>query len=464
MPISLNTTQKRIGTLVPISALFSSKLSQNDIGTFAVGPIFLDWLKKTKQSAWQLLPLYQTQLETGSTTKHVPSPYKSYGIGLDPKYLPEAFAGIYPAKSEKKDFIEDNKEWLSDYAFFCALRDYFQTDDWRKWDEGLRNRDKATLDHWRNQLSKAIDTHIVLQWQLHSAYTLFRKKAKELDIMLIGDLPFYPSVQSPLVWANQDIFQLEKNGEMRFVSGAPNSPTAHFGRQIWGHPLYNWNNLEKIVAFWKMRLRYQATLFDDIRFDHAKGIFSYGVMDANNEQNDRYIDGPGAEVFKKLITFSQQNDLAIFAEDNGDKTEELRKTLKELDIPGIKIFLFALKKNENIINDNYANIAAYPKNCVAYTSTHDTETLLSYLHAFTQEQKQHLAAATNISYEPDDKIFAKRLRDAILTSPAQLVIIPIQDWLLTTDRINIPGTELPINDPNWNFHLKTPIEKLPTHF
>ena len=97
--------QKTIGTLVPISALFISKLSQNDRGTFAIGPLFLDWLKKTEQSAWQLLPLYQTQLEAGSTTKHVPSPYKSYGIGLDPKYLPESSMGIYPSRSEKKAFL-----------------------------------------------------------------------------------------------------------------------------------------------------------------------------------------------------------------------------------------------------------------------------------------------------------------------------------------------------------------------
>src|SRR6185503_17105232 len=155
----------------------------------------LDWLKKTHQSAWQFLPIHETQLESGSATKHVPSPYKSYCIGLDPKYLPESFIGLYPSRLEKNTFLTAQKDWLGEYAFFCALRDYFRTDDWRKWDEGLRNRNKETLAHWNDHLAIEIDNHVVLQWQLHTAYALLRKKAKELHIILIGDLPYYPTLQ-----------------------------------------------------------------------------------------------------------------------------------------------------------------------------------------------------------------------------------------------------------------------------
>ena len=97
----MSMRSKVIGTLVPISALTSTT---HDNGTFSTGLIFLDWLKNTNQSAWQILPLNETQLEPGSSTRHVPSPYKSYGVGLDPKYLPESFAGIYPSQSEKKEF------------------------------------------------------------------------------------------------------------------------------------------------------------------------------------------------------------------------------------------------------------------------------------------------------------------------------------------------------------------------
>ena len=77
---------KIIGTLTPLSSLFSSTDSMDDRGTFSSGFVFLDWLRETNQFAWQLLPLHETQLEPGSDVKHVPSPYKSYGVGLEESF------------------------------------------------------------------------------------------------------------------------------------------------------------------------------------------------------------------------------------------------------------------------------------------------------------------------------------------------------------------------------------------
>lgn len=458
---------KLIGTLVPISAIFSLKNAENDKGTFASGLIFLDWLKKTKQSAWQLLPLYQTQLEPGSVTKHIPSPYKGYGIGLDPKYLPSLFIGIHPTESEKNDFIADNHEWISDYALFCALRDYFKTDDWRCWDKDIRNRNPKAIAEWSNKLAEKIDNHIVTQWQLYTAYSQLKQKAKKLGITLIGDLSFYICLQSPLVWAHQDVFLIEKDKTTRYVSGIPNSASSLFGRQIWGHPLYNWeveNCREAIIAFWKIRLRYMTKLFDLIRFDHAMGFFKYGVMDITNKDNDTYKKGPGSSIFEELIQFNYNIGVKSFVEDGGKNLIKLRGSMRKLKIPGIKIFRFAFDEKRKKVNKEYADLSTYQTNIVAYTSMHDTETLLGYLQSLTPKQKQILAEASGVLYDANDKIFAKKLRDAVLTSPAHTVIIPIQDWLLTTDRINIPGTELPVNDPNWQFRLKIPIENLPTHF
>ncbi len=450
--------QKTIGTLVPMSAL----------GTFASGLVFLDWLHKTHQSAWQLLPLYQTQLEPGSATKHIPSPYKGYGIGLDPKYLPSLFANLNPTSLEKNDFIINNHEWIHDYALFCALRDHFKTDDWRDWDKDIRNREAKAIASWSNKLHTEIDNHIVIQWQLHTAYSQLRQKAKKLGITLIGDLSFYVALQSPLVWAYQDVFQIEKDGSMRYISGTLGGRSALFGRQVWGHPLYNWeekNRHTDIASFWKIRLWYMAKLFDSIRFDYAKGFFRYGVIDAANKNNDTYKKGPGAKLLKELVEYNHQNNVTSFAEDCGRNLYNLRALLKKLHIPGVKIFRFALDIKKETVDAEYANIQNYPTNTVAYTTMHDTETLLGYLHILTPKQKHLLVDASRIHYENNnDTVLAKKLRDAVLHSPANTVIIPIQDWLLTTDRINVPGTELPIKDPNWQFKLKIPIEHLPTRF
>ena len=463
---SVDKKQKIIGTLVPVSALRSNKQSEKDWGTFETGLYFLNWLSKTHQSAWQLLPLHETQLEKGSATKHVPSPYKGYGIGLDPKYLPlSAKAQKRKSANGIEKFSKDNKEWIEDYALFCALRDHFGTDDWRKWDENLRGRKKPALDYYSKLLRREIEQHTLVRHRLYMEYAKLRRKAKKLKIKLVGDLPFYISVNSPLVWAHQDAFQIEKDGSLNKVSGIPDTPSAHFGRQVWGHPLYRWGKETqnaKVVNFWKIRLHYLSTLFDSIRFDHAKGLFEYGVIHPNNEKVDQYVKGPGLAVFEELVSYSQRIRLTIFAEDSGENLSEIRKSLAKLKIPGIKILRFALNEKKEKINREYAQIAAYPKLTVAYTTTHDTEPLLGYLNKLSVGQKKSLSKATGVKYDPIGKIFAERLRRAVIESPADVVIIAMQDWLLTLDRINIPGTEKEVNDQNWQYKLKIPVEELPS--
>lgn len=448
--------QKIIGTLVPLSALWSSKQKKIDYGTFESGCYFLNWLQKTGQSAWQLLPLHEPQLEEGSAVKHIPSPYKSYGIGLSPDYLPSSFKEILPAAKEYEKFTALHTDWIYDYALFCSLRDHFGTDDWKLWDEDIRSRKKKAILLWQKKYADKIKSYIIKQWQLHKAYSEMRGKAKKMGIYLMGDIPFYISCNSPLVWAHQKVFLLTNFEKLRFVSGIPNS---YFGRQVWGHPLFNWRSKTKVFNFWKMRVNYVAQLFDMVRIDHAKAFFWYGVIDLENASNDRFRKGPGEDFFKALYDYSNDLNLQIYAEDTGDKIRSLRKNLSKLKIPGIKLFRFALDEKKNKLIKQYIHISDYPKNTVVYASTHDTDTLLGYLQILTPEQKITLARVTQVPYSEDVFIFARRLRQALIDSPAKYVIVQMQDWLLTTDRINIPGTEKAINDSNWRYQINKPIEE-----
>lgn len=456
--------KKLIGTFIPLSALVSSHLSSEDQGTVAAGLPFLDWLSKSKQSGWQVLPLHETHLEPGSAHMHVPSPYKGYGVGFSPQYLPSSFAQKQPSVEERASFIDTQKEWLHDYTLFCALRDHFGTDDWRQWDADIRSYSAETRAFWREKFAGEIDQHLLMQWRLHAAYAVLQAKAKKLDIALIGDIAFYLPLQSPLVWAHQELFQFEKDGSMSVVSGYPNTPVAHFGRQIWGHPLYKWNGKgqrEALLTLWKTRVRYLSGLFDYLRFDHTKAFFQYGVIDIEHQQHDRWRRGPGKAFFAALIDFSKAHGLKVFAEDSGDHVRGLRTVLGELHVPGMSLLRFAFDEKFGKINKRYGIIARYPEECVAYTTTHDTETLLRYLQLLAPKQKQTLAKNAQVAYAADDTIFATRIREAIIASPARLVIIPIQDFLLTTERINIPGTEKVVGDTNWQFKLSIPVENLP---
>lgn len=461
----MTNKKKAIGTLVPMSALWSKVQNESDKGTFAPGMIFLDWLYKTHQNTWQLLPLHETQLEQGESAKRVPSPYKGYGIGLSPRYLSDDFKKTYPTEEEKNEFTNKNEYWLKGYSLFCALSDHFKTDDWRLWGENLRTRRKEDLETWTIKLKDRIDMHIVTQWRLHQSYSLLREKAKSLNISLMGDLPFYISVKSPLVWANQDVFQIEKSGRLKYVSGVTNNPPSFFGRQIWGHPLYKWGDSDQneiVIKLWEIRLSYLATLFDIIRIDHIKAFYNYGEMHLKNEDDDEYKKGPGTQVLEKLVVFCNRIGLFIFAENSGFQIKEVSKSLDALKITGIKIFRFAFNERKQRIVNEYIKVNKYPRNSISYSTTHDTDTLLGYLQILHPEQKREMSSLSSIPYSSDDREFAKNIINALINSPAATVLIPIQDWLLSTNRINIPGTEKEINDPNWQYILEIPIEDLPT--
>ena len=103
------------------------------------------------------------------------------------------------------------------------------------------------------------------------------------------------------------------------------------------------------------------------------------------------------------------------------------------------------------MHPEHGDVSAYPPLAFATTTTHDTETLMGYLELLSHGQKKQLAQYANVPYIEEDKIFAQRLRKSLIDSPAQGTLIPLQDWLLTRDRINIPGTEKEVGDLNWRY-------------
>ncbi len=453
----LTKNAKVIGTFLPFTALFTNPKA--DI--FNNAELFLYWLSKTKQTAWQMLPLHETHLLLNSKKLHVPSPYKGYGVGLNPAFLQNKENNI---SLEKQSFFNEHVFWLDEYALFCSLRDFFGTDNWSRWPDRIRIRQPEAMESFAKKLSSKIEEQKLLQYKLHMRYKKLHDKAKQLGISFIGDMSFYLPFQSPLVWQYQNVFSLDNMSNMIYVSGVPRSSHAHYGRQLWGHPLYKWNDTKiqkEIISIWKLRLFYLSKFYDFVRIDHAKGFFEYGALDKENETNDVYKKGPGFYFLKTLYEYSQSISLPIFLEDSSEDMAAILQAEKKLGLKGIRIFRYGYDEKLHKAFSFYADIAQYPENSVAYTTTHDTESLIGYLELLSVFQKKLLAKNAHIQYRNKDTEFATEIRNRILNSKSQIVIIPIQDWLLTKDRINIPGTEAESDDKNWKFVLPVPIEKLP---
>ena len=64
--------------------------------------------------------------------------------------------------------------------------------------------------------------------------------------------------------------------------------------QLWGHPIYDWNEHEKNnFQWWIERVRFLSSFVDMIRFDHFNGLLKYWEIPF---ANSNAIDGLGLMV------------------------------------------------------------------------------------------------------------------------------------------------------------------------
>ena len=92
----------------------------------------------------------------------------------------------------------------------------------------------------------------------------------------------------------------------------------------------------------------------------------------------------------------------------------------------------------------------YPENCVAYTGTHDNNTLLGYLFEMSAGERQWLMRYCGVSEENWVDSSPAILR-TLLSSHAGLSILPIQDifGFGADTRINTPG----VASGNWAYRM-----------
>ena len=281
---------------------------------------------------------------------------------------------------------------------------------------------------------------------------MLRDYAGARHISLIGDIPIYIGLDSADVWANQEIFELDRRTlHPRRVSGVPPDYFSDTG-QRWGNPLYRWHShdpgtREKLLDWWSERLRSIFELVDVARIDHFRGFESYWAIPASEETavKGKWVKGPGISFFKKVQ--ERLGPLKIIAEDLGDITQEVVMLRDKLNFPGMKILQFAFDANPDnpFLPYNFKSA-----NCVVYTGTHDNDTTTGWFLSdrLDDEQRRFIKRFANRDLLDASSIH----RDFIylaLSSSAALAIIPLQDLLgFGSDcRMNVPGEA----EGNWKW-------------
>jgi 4-alpha-glucanotransferase len=333
-------------------------------------------------------------------------------------------------------FCEKHKDWLDDFALFMAAKDYHNGEVWSKWHKDLVHRTEKALKVWEDKLSNDIQYHKFIQFNFFRQWKTLRNYANDNGIKIIGDMPIFIAYDSADLWANKELFTVDKNGKLITVAGVPPdyfSPTG----QLWGNPLYKWKVMENDDFLW-MRKRFKNLyeLIDIIRIDHFRGFDAFWEITGDSEtaENGRWVKAPGEKLFNSLI--KHLGDIPILAEDLGVITPEVEALRDKFNFPGMKIlqFAFGTGMETKFLPHNFI------QNCVVLTGSHDNDTTRAYFESAKNEKNDiYKHTRTYLNYYDADIV--NELIRVAYASVANIVIIPMQDVLNLGGeaRMNFPG-------------------------
>lgn len=353
-------------------------------------------------------------------------------------------------KRDWERFLENNAEWLNDYALFTALHEEFHGIAWNEdWDRDIMKKTPEAVAKWSLYLKKQIERIKVIQFFFDFQWKKIKEYANQNNVRIIGDVPIFVSPDSADVWANRHLFLTDENCRYTSVAGVPPdyfSPTG----QRWGNPLYDWKAMEDDgFRWWIARIRRTAELVDIIRIDHFRGLRAFWKIPSKEKtaEKGKWIKAPGEKLFAAISR--ELPHVEIIAEDLGLITEDVVALRKKLHLPGMKILQFAFEFNaEGRFNaDNIFLPHNYETDAVVYTGTHDNDTTVGWYRTLSEPVRDLVRRYYGIS---GDDIAWDLIRSAS-SSRARYAVFPMQD-LLSLDswaRTNTPATV----GSNWRWRL-----------
>lgn len=479
--MSNETTHKEVARrsgllLHPTS--FPNPYGIGDLGSSAY--TFIDFLEKSGQKLWQVLPLGPTgygdsPYQAFSSFAGQPliiSPEKLISRGLliqedlidmpiwdDTKVdygpvitfkfnlLRKAFSRFQISENENLKneydlFCRNEASWLSDYSLFMAIKDAHEGVVWTSWDPEIAFPTPVIKEIWTEKNLDNVQFYAFIQFIFYEQWLTLKAYANSKGIQIIGDMPIFVAFDSADVWANKSLFYLDNKGFPTIVAGVPPDYFSATG-QLWGNPLYDWDVHKKEgYTWWINRISHCLTLVDILRIDHFRGFEAYwavpyGAIDAIQ---GTWLKGPYKDLFFALEA-ALGKDLPIIAEDLGIITPEVEELRDAFHFPGMKILQFAF---ENVEENNFLP-HNYPQNCVCYSGTHDNDTTIGWYANASQLSKDRVRRYMNTDGRDVSWDFIR----TCLSCVANMAVVPLQDVFSfgSWARMNTPGVPW----DNWQY-------------
>lgn len=483
--IKLTSVYERSGGILMHITSLPSAFGVGDLGKEAFA--FADFLHRSNQKYWQLLPLNPTEEGQGN------SPYSSLSskagnpLLISPELLVEDgllnaeelqeyhlpceaqtnFAEAHRVKDELfekawqtfkagefnnlkhafKEFCNAEATWLDDFALFMLLKNMNEGKPWFQWSEEYKLRKHEAMQQLAQEKADDVEKIKWLQFIFSMQWKKLRDYCNEHNIQLFGDMPFYISYDSVDVWSDREIFAIDDDGKMTGVAGVPPDAFSADG-QLWGMPVFKWDVLkQRNYDWWIQRFKRNMELFDVVRLDHFRAFNDYWEVPANEAtaKHGEWKIGPGADLFN--IALKELGSLPFIAEDLGDINDAVYELRDQFNLPGMKILQFAFGED---VQDSIHAPHNYKENFIVYTGTHDNNTVRGWFRTEVDDDNRKRIEEYLGNTVAEENIHTA-LEKLAYNSVAKTVILPMQDVLALDEsaRMNKPSS----GENNWGWRM-----------
>jgi 4-alpha-glucanotransferase len=450
---------------------------------------FIDLLKESKTSVWQVLPLgYTDEIEYSpysSKSSLLGNPYIVSLADLNNQIVEQSelnelsklsdnkvdFKNVYKFKKNifqnlstkvnlndkvYESFLEN--DLVKKHLTFMVLSEV-ENKSWNNWKKEYSSYTPELFEYLKEKYPSIVNKYVFLEYEFQSQWQEVKNYANAKNIAILGDIPIYVNHNSADVWLNKNLFDLNNLGEMEYVSGAvPDDFTVE--GQVWNTALYKWEeHIEDGYKYWVNKINSNLQNYNYLRIDHFVGFFKFWAIPfGESALKGHWRKGPWENFFEdisKKVDFEK-----LLAEDLGVVLDETDEILTQYDIPGMKVLQ---QRIPNELEHDEIHPEDWKENVAAYTGTHDSPTISQWFDETNDTQLEFFEEySKSLSDNNQNNIW--KFISMVWNTPCKLAITTVQD-LLELDisgRFNFPGTV----GGNWEWRLESldqlvdPMDKL----
>lgn len=361
------------------------------------------------------------------------------------------------ARREALEGFLHRKPEVRDYARFRAACERHGV-PWQSWPKRLQEGRLRPQDYD----DESYRYHLYAQWVADDQLAAAAREMSGSGRGLYMDLPLGVDRAGYDTWREGEAFLKDLS------AGAPPDPLFTKG-QDWGLPPLNPHGLRRQgYRYLRKCLHHNLRYAGILRVDHIMGFHRvYCVPQGMEAADGAYVQYPAEEFYAVLALESRKCDCAVVGEDLGTVPEYVRDAMRDRNVNRLYVVQYSLDSEGK-------DEIAPPKTCVASLNTHDMPTFAGFYRGVDiedrvdlglmdeeealEETKERADLRRHLCHQLRDRGYLPRTRTDVRSvlrgvlrllaeSPAELVLVNLEDLWLEEKPQNVPGTSW--ERPNW---------------